>query len=447
MSAIRTRHRPTVAQTLGALSVVFGALSGAALLAHLWWPALLCAVALALTLAMASWRRGMATTDEPNPGATAPRRETPPAERQPAAAEPVLWRTRTTVRDQPGSLAALCGALADQRIDVLSLQTHPLGDHTVDEFVLRAPAALGTEELRALVRRAGGRDTWLERADTHDLVDTPVRVLELATRTAADGAELPLALRRLLGRCTVRSLPDARLPREAEHGQLGTTELRLPDPAGGVLLLSRPQLPFTPTEFARARGLVELDGRLRQARSAAPTGTRRVTDSRGRPLTLRRADLRDLAAVRALHQRCSPETLRLRYHGPMVDSQSADRLLTHLLSPRFGRTLAAETPEGQLVALGHLLWDGTETEVALLVADHWQRRGVGGALLEQLVELATETGCETVYAVTQASNSGMIATMRGLGLALDYQVEEGTVVVTARLSRLPASRPVPVDGR
>ncbi|MCZ9337177.1 GNAT family N-acetyltransferase, partial [Streptomyces sp. TRM76130] len=51
----------------------------------------------------------------------------------------------------------------------------------------------------------------------------------------------------------------------------------------------------------------------------------------------------------------------------------------------------------------------------------------------RLVAMAAETGCEHVYAVTQASNTGMVATMRGLGLPLDYQIEEGTLVITARL--------------
>ncbi|MET8190418.1 hypothetical protein ABZV15_32510, partial [Streptomyces sp. NPDC005246] len=37
-------------------------------------------------------------------------------------------------------------------------------------------------------------------------------------------------------------------------------------------------------------------------------------------------------------------------------------------------------------ALGHLLWDGDETEVALLVEDDWQRRGIGS---EQLLMPAT----------------------------------------------------------
>lgn len=126
----------------------------------------------------------------------------------------VLWRMRTTVKDEPGSLAALCTALAHQRVDILSLQTHPLAAGTVDEFLLRAPAELAASEMTRALSLAGGTGTWIERADAHDLVDAPTRVLGLATRTALDAAELPLALRQLLGRCTIRSLP-ARSPGRA----------------------------------------------------------------------------------------------------------------------------------------------------------------------------------------------------------------------------------------
>lgn len=116
-----------------------------------------------------------------------------------------------------------------------------------------------------------------------------------------------------------------------------------------------------------------------------------------------------------------------------------DRYLTHLLSPRFGRTLAVQTVSGRLVALGHLLWDGDETEVALLVEDAWQRRGIGLELLRRLAAQASDAGCESVYAVTRATNTAMVATMRRLGLPLDYQVEDGTLVITATLSPADAS--------
>ncbi|CAM5729149.1 hypothetical protein SMICM304S_02470 [Streptomyces microflavus] len=249
------------------------------------------------------------------------------------AGETVLWRMRTTVRDAPGSLAALCLVLARFRIDILTLQTHPLAEGTVDEFLLRAPASLPAQELTRQISAAGGTATWIERADAHDLVDTPTRVLSLATRTALNAAELPLALRQLLGRCTIHSLPAVSITGRPTgesapvEGVLEETVMRLRDPSGGVISVERPYLPFTPTEFARARALVELDARLGPR---VPRSEDILTLPEGNEITVHRADRSDLAAARAMHDRCSPGTLGLRYHGPVGD---ADRYLDHLLSP------------------------------------------------------------------------------------------------------------------
>ncbi|WNM33512.1 GNAT family N-acetyltransferase [Streptomyces sp. Li-HN-5-11] len=415
-------------------------------------PALLVisAMALAATAAFHTWwsRRHGHAPPAHDTGArplAARRRQAGPSAPSQAASEevpgaPALWRMRTTVRDEPGSLAALCTALAAHHVDILSLQTHPLAEGTVDEFLLRAPGAVEASVITRAVAAAGGAGTWIERADAHDLVDAPTRVLGLAARTALDAAELPLALRQLLGRCTIRSLPGrpvggGRGPEEVPaEGVLEDTVMRLRAPEGGVIVAERPYLPFTPTEFARARALVELDTRLGPR---IPRSHDVLTLPEGNAITVRRADTGDLAAARAMHERCSPRTLGMRYHGPVDD---ADRYLNHLLSPRFGRTLAVRTASGRIVGLGHLLWDGDETEVALLVEDAWQRRGIGAELLRRLVAMAVEAGCESVYAVTRSSNTGMVAAMHGLGLPLDYQVEEGTLVITARLEMAPASR-------
>ncbi|MFF5445373.1 GNAT family N-acetyltransferase [Streptomyces sp. NPDC012888] len=403
------------------------------------------AVALLATAAFHTWwsRRH---SHAPPPPMTAPSDTSAAGSAQaPAPAETaVLWRLRTTVRDRPGSLAALCTALAGGRVDILSLQTHPLPEGgIVDEFLVRAPRELTAAELARTVASAGGRHTWIERADAHDLVDAPTRMLGLATRTALDAAELPLALRHLLGRCTIHSIPATTLSGRPNagaetpvEGVLEATVMRLRDPSGGAITVERPHLPFTPTEFARARALIELDARLGPR---VPRSEDVLTLPEGNEITVRRADSADHAAALAMHGRCSEPTLARRYHGPVAD---ADRYLGHLLSPRFGRTLAATTASGKLVALGHLLWDGDETEVALLVEDEWQRRGIGSELLRRLVAMAVEAGCESVYAVTRAANTGMVAAMRGLGLPLDYQIEEGTLVITARLEATPVrSRP------
>ncbi|MEU9052416.1 GNAT family N-acetyltransferase [Streptomyces sp. NPDC048384] len=374
------------------------------------------------------------TGARPRPEAQAGPSEPSPETSATVTDEGALWRMRTTVQDEPGSLAVLCTALAGRRVDILSLQTHPLAEGTVDDFLLRAPGGLTAADIARAVSEAGGAETWIERADAHDLVDAPTRVLGLATRTALDAAELPLALRQLLGRCTIRSLPavpavGGRGPEPVPvDGALEDTVMRLRAPEGGVITVERPYLPFTPTEFARARALVELDARLG---SRVPRSQDVLTLPEGNDITVRRADTGDVRAAKEMHERCSTRTLGMRYHGPVGD---ADRYLNHLLSPRFGRTIAVQTASGRIVGLGHLLWDGDETEVALLVEDTWQRRGIGSELLRRLVAMAVEAGCESVYAVTQSSNTGMVAAMRALGLPLDYQIEEGTLVITARLA-------------
>ncbi|WP_051742589.1 GNAT family N-acetyltransferase [Kitasatospora sp. MBT66] len=349
-----------------------------------------------------------------------------------------LWRVRTTVQDSPGSLARVCAALAGRQVNIVSMQSHPLPTGAVDEFFVRAPRSLNRADLTALVAGAGGHDIWTGPADAHDLVDVPTHVLALATRTALDAAELPIALRQLFGQCSIRQYPGA-----AARGTAGVDGhvMRLPVPSGELIELTRPQLPFTPTEFARAQALVELDTLLGPR---VPDVRARLSVPAGAELTVRRADAADKAAALAMHHRCSPETLRKRYHGPVRD---ADRYLDHLLDARHGQALAVETADGRIVALGHLMWDDDSAEVAVLVEDAWQRRGLGLDLMRRMSALALEAGVETVYAVTQSSNTGLIATMRRLAAPLDYEVDEGTLVITAHLAEAAEELPVPWQTR
>ncbi|MFJ9694356.1 GNAT family N-acetyltransferase [Kitasatospora sp. NPDC101183] len=162
----------------------------------------------------------------------------------------------------------------------------------------------------------------------------------------------------------------------------------------------------------------------------------------GTRLLVRPAGPADKAEALAMHGRCSPASLRLRYHGPVRD---ADRYLDHLLDARHGRTLAVTAPDGRIVALGHLMWDDGEAELAVLVEDAWQRHGLGTALLRRLASEARAAGIGTVYAVTYAANTALIAAMRRLAAPLDFRPEDGTLVITATLAAheqaAPAHRP------
>jgi predicted amino acid-binding ACT domain protein len=166
------------------------------------------------------------------------------------------WQVRATLRDRPGSLAALSGKLAALNVNILAIQVHPTKNGVSDELFVAAPPGVTVKELAAAIDAGGAVDITIVPADTHDLVDPPTRTLGLAIRAAADPRALPDALAELL-RATV--IGESAL-KGASDGD-GTT-VRLLDHTGTPVILSRPGLPFTAAELSRAEVLVDLCARL-----------------------------------------------------------------------------------------------------------------------------------------------------------------------------------------
>lgn len=180
-----------------------------------------------------------------------------------------LWRVRTAVRDNPGSLAAMAASLAGHGLNILSVQVHAVADGAVDEFLLHAPSATASRDVVAATETGGGRDVHAVRADMHDLVDVPTRVLTLAAQVSGTGTQLAAALRTLLGASTVCRKDRIGNDQSEPDGVDGTT-MRLGDPTGGVLTFERTTLAFTPAEFARARALRDLAPATPHDAAAAP---------------------------------------------------------------------------------------------------------------------------------------------------------------------------------
>jgi hypothetical protein len=168
-----------------------------------------------------------------------------------------LWRVRAVVRDNPGSLAALAASMAGHGLNILSVQVHAVVDGAVDEFLLHAPSGTADCDVVAAIETGGGRDVHAVRADMHDLLDVPTRVLTLAAQVTGTGTQLAAALCALLGASTL-CRQDWIGDEQGEPDRVEGTTMRLGDPAGGVLTFERATLAFTPAEFARARALRDL---------------------------------------------------------------------------------------------------------------------------------------------------------------------------------------------
>jgi hypothetical protein len=179
---------------------------------------------------------------------------------------PALWRARTVLRDQPGSLQKVTRALARLDTNILSIHVHPVAGGVLDEFVLSAPGNLGEPEILAALRDAGGGDPHIWPTTALAMADGQTKALSLASRIAANPAELPLAVAELL-RANVVGTDDpgatsppteAATGRAASGSQVAGTALKIPTAWHGPLVFSRPGEPFTPAESARAHRLAEL---------------------------------------------------------------------------------------------------------------------------------------------------------------------------------------------
>jgi GNAT superfamily N-acetyltransferase len=92
----------------------------------------------------------------------------------------------------------------------------------------------------------------------------------------------------------------------------------------------------------------------------------------------------ELPGLLAMVRRCSRETLFRRFHG-FTDGISYARHLTADGDEQ--ETVVAWLGE-RCLGFATLAGGGDEADVGVLVEDAWQRRGVGGRLIAELVDLA-----------------------------------------------------------
>ncbi|MFI7660520.1 GNAT family N-acetyltransferase [Micromonospora parva] len=348
-----------------------------------------------------------------------------------------LWRIRATVDDRPGFLSVLTASLALRGVNILTVQVQPTEQGAVDDFLVDAPDTLDEAELVAAVERGRGRDCWVARSEARGLVDQPTRMLGLANRLVRDPDSTGEALRTLLGADSVSWRPTST---DVERGVTGT-DMALADPTGGSFALHRTAPAFTPAEYARAQALVELAATV--ARRAAEQVTLVLPD--GAEVAVRPACADDLSGVLELHEGCSPRSRQRRYLGGASLPQPAR--LRRVLEPDRGLTLLATTVAADgaaesVVAMANLLGEGDEAEVALLVRDDWQRRGLGTALLRRLARHADAAGYAALVLHVQAENTPMLRTLRRLDRPAATE-RDGTVLSCTVALAAPAAVTVP----
>jgi hypothetical protein len=174
---------------------------------------------------------------------------------------PSVWRVRTVLDDEPGSLEHLTRSLFRVGVNILDIQVHPAEGIVLDELVVSAPEKVTSRDLASAIQTGGGRDSRIWPTTALALADPATRALSLALRVAADPEELPLATAELL---RARVLTPGQPTPELDGG----TVLKIPTSRTGAHVFLRPGEPFTRAEIARANRLAELAEQTEITRNA-----------------------------------------------------------------------------------------------------------------------------------------------------------------------------------
>jgi len=116
-------------------------------------------------------------------------------------------------------------------------------------------------------------------------------------------------------------------------------------------------------------------------------------------------------------ERLSPQTRYRRFFAPLTRLSAQDlRYLTEVDHSDHEALVAVDPQSGNLIAVARYVRaeDPSEAEVAIVVGDPWQSKGVASALLDRLVERARETGIDHFIALVLSENVEAMGMFRSI---------------------------------
>jgi GNAT superfamily N-acetyltransferase len=179
-----------------------------------------------------------------------------------------------------------------------------------------------------------------------------------------------------------------------------------------------------PTEVTEARDL-----------DINPRGVaaRRCDVSRdGHRVRVRAVSPEDLEPLRRMFARLSPKSIYRRFHMayPVVPEWMVDY---SVCVDHDARESLVAVAGRDIVGQAMYVRQEDEAELAVVVEDTWQRRGIGKLLLGELAAIAWRRGIEAFTGAVLHENSQMLGLASAVGAGRTYSVEDGAYLIRVPL--------------
>jgi GNAT superfamily N-acetyltransferase len=157
----------------------------------------------------------------------------------------------------------------------------------------------------------------------------------------------------------------------------------------------------------------------------------------GSEIQLRPIEPGDKESLLAGFERLSPESRYKRFLAPVNELRDRDLEYLTEVDHHDHEAIVAQMPGGEPLGVARFVRTSEDSaEAAVAVADDWQGKGVGTALLTRLAERAREEGISRFTATCLSTNRDMLQLLRELGPTRILRSGDG--VVEAQID-LPAS--------
>jgi RimJ/RimL family protein N-acetyltransferase len=150
----------------------------------------------------------------------------------------------------------------------------------------------------------------------------------------------------------------------------------------------------------------------------------------------------DMDRLRRLHERLSPDAIVFRFFRmlPRLSVELAERFthVDYVSRMALVATVGSGEAEEIIAVVRYDRTDATTAEVAFVVRDDWQGKGIATALLYHLAAYGRAHGFTRFIAITMGSNARMIEVLRFAGFPFQMRYVGGDVEASLDITGPPS---------